>query len=78
MADTSKSTVSLVVGMVVIMLVIAYLLPTAIGQFYNANWTSITGIDANVALMINTLIPVMIILGIVLAIIGIAMRARSG
>lgn len=78
MADASKSTVSLVVGMVVIMLVIAFLLPTAIAQFYNANWTTITGIDSNVANMINTIIPVMIILGIVLAIIGIAMKARSG
>lgn len=77
MSTKSKSIITLVVGMVVAMLVIAFLLPTAITQFYNANWTTITGIDSNVANMIVTIIPVMIILGIVLAIIGASVSMRG-
>lgn len=69
--------IGLVVGFVVVLIVIAFLLPVGIAQFYNANWTTITGIDSNVANMINTIIPVMIILGIVLAIISATVYARG-
>ena len=68
---------SLVVGLVVVLIVIAFLLPVGIENFYNANWTSITGIDASVANMINTIIPVMVVLGIVLAIIAATVQSRK-
>ena len=67
----------LVVGLVVVLIVIAFLLPVGISNFYNANWTTITGIDASVANMINTIIPVMVVLGIVLAIIAATVQSRS-
>ena len=76
--DKSNKIISLVVGLVVALIVIAFLLPVGIENFYNANWSSITGIDASVANMISTIIPVMVVLGVVLAIIGAAVyTARS-
>jgi len=73
----SNKIISLVVGLVVALIVIAFLLPVGISNFYNANWTTITGIDASVANMIVTIIPIMVILGIVLAIIAAAVKNRS-
>lgn len=76
--DKSNKIISLVVGLVVALIVIAFLLPVGIENFYNANWSTITGIDASVANMISTIIPVMVVLGVVLAIIGAAVyTARS-
>ena len=83
MAESGK-ILSLVVGLVVALIVIAFLLPVGISNFYNANWTQIgmywnetshawegtATIDASIASMINTIIPVMIVMGIVLAIIA--------
>ena len=78
MAQSGNKILSLVVGLVVVLIVIAFLLPVGIENFYNANWTTITGIDASVANMINTIIPVMVVLGIVLAIIAATVKARQG
>ena len=74
---SENKIIGMVVGFVVVMIVIAFLLPVGIAQFYNANWTTITGIDASVANMINTIIPVMIVLGIVLAIITATIKTRK-
>lgn len=77
MSESSGNRIlGLVVGLVVVLIVIAFLLPVGISNFYNANWTTITGIDASVANMINTIIPVMVVLGIVLAIIAATVQAR--
>ena len=76
--SSGNRILGLVVGLVVVLIVIAFLLPVGISNFYNANWTTITGIDASVANMINTIIPVMVVLGIVLAIIDATVQARRG
>ena len=76
MSESGSSITRRVVGYVIALIVIAFLLPVGIGQFYNANWTSISGIDASVANMINIIIPVMIVLGIILAVIGTAIKVR--
>jgi len=73
----SKQIVGLVVGFVIALIVIAFLLPVGIEQFYNANWSTITGIDPSVANMISVIIPVMIVLGIILAVIGAAVKLRG-
>lgn len=69
--------IGMVVGFVIALIVIAFLLPVGIEQFYNANWTLITGIDASVANMIQVIIPVMVVLGIILAVIAAAIKVRS-
>jgi len=85
----SNKTISIVVGLVVALMVIAFLLPVGIASFYNANWTHIgqvwngttwlgtPTIDASLASMIATIIPIMIVLGIVLSIIGMAVMKRK-
>ena len=73
----SNKIIGMVVGFVIALIVIAFLLPVGIEQFYNANWTSIAGIDSSVANMIQIIIPVMVVLGIILAVIAAAVKVRT-
>lgn len=77
MADASSKIIGLVVGFVIALIVIAFLLPVGIEQFYNANWSNITGIDPAVSNMISVIIPVMVVLGIILAVITAAVKLRG-
>jgi len=69
--------IGMVVGFVIALIVIAFLLPVGIEQFYNANWSTITGIDPSVANMIAVIIPVMVVLGIILAVIAAAVKSKG-
>lgn len=76
--DTSSTkVVGLIIGIVISLIFIAYFLPVGFTAFFNANWTTdITGLDANIANMIVTVIPIIVILGIVVTLLGV-MKIRS-
>lgn len=65
-----------VISFVIAMFFIGALLPAGFNAFFNANWTTdITGLDANTAQMIVTVIPIVVIVGLILALLsGLKMK----
>lgn len=74
--NRGNKIIGMVVGFVIALIIIAFILPVGFDSVYNLPVITGTGMDSAIMVMIQTMIPVVAVLGIVLILFQIIVRRR--